>query len=180
MADKLTPGAASEGANKDHNIAHVNATIRKCRDEMLEIRAERRELNERAGDIRKRIKDMGENPKLFEANLTIYEMEAEDRARHMDSFRIIYEAMNQGDQLDWIGAADGDGQQSNGGAGQTTEAEANAAGVKAGLAGAEAKENPFGKTTKLGKAWESGRDGGDKQKRRNDKGEPANPPAAVH
>ena len=54
-------GSSSESAVHDpqHNVKDMNKIIRECRDGMIDIRQRRRDLNEEAGDIRKRLKDAG-------------------------------------------------------------------------------------------------------------------------
>ncbi len=105
MAQTLTDASENPSANAQHNVAEINKSLRECRDQMLDIRSQRRDLNEQAGDIRKRVKDLGVDTRIFEQNVRIHEMESEARAAYMTDFQICYEAMNQGDQMDWVTAS---------------------------------------------------------------------------
>ena len=80
---------------------------------MLEIKEERKGLNERAGDIRTRLKESGIQTKAFDFAVRCYEMEQEARENYMDSLSLVFDTLEIGQQLDWVKAAmteDGAGQ----------------------------------------------------------------------
>lgn len=94
-----TPQNASDGANKDHNIADVNKLIRECAKEMAEIKASRKSLNEQAGKIRERISNAGQQTKAFEFACKLAEMDIEARNEYMDSLKVANAALGIGEQL---------------------------------------------------------------------------------
>ncbi len=89
---------AAEGVNKDHNVADLNKLIAECRDGMIEINAERKELNGRAGDIRERLRNSGVQIAAFNFALKLHDMESEARNDYIDSLRLNMEAMSIGSQ----------------------------------------------------------------------------------
>lgn len=98
MAKQLTSENASEGANKQHNVKDLNKLIRECAKEMLEIKDERQDLNERAGEIRKRLRDSGVETKAFEFAVRVSEMEAEAKGNYIDWLKVSFEALGVGQQ----------------------------------------------------------------------------------
>ena len=88
----------TEGANKDHNVADIKTLIRDCASEMNDIDDERKELNERAGEIRKRLKDSGVQIEAFQFARKLDKMEPEARDDYLDSLRINMESMGIGGQ----------------------------------------------------------------------------------
>jgi hypothetical protein len=102
MAEKLTPatGASAPGTtNAKHNIANLNEVIRECAGEMLQIKRERGDLNERAGDIRTRLKDAGVQTAAFDFALRVKDMEQEARDSYLDSLQVNFDALGIGGQL---------------------------------------------------------------------------------
>ena len=65
---------------------------------MKAINAERAELNERAGDIRERLRDAGIDVKSFMVALKLEEMESDDRATYLDNLREHMAALSIGEQ----------------------------------------------------------------------------------
>ena len=102
MAEKMKANGAesAEGtSNAKHNIANLNKVIKECAGEMLQIKSERGDLNERAGDIRKRLKDAGVQTAAFDFALRIQDMEQEARDDYLDSLQVNFEALGIGGQL---------------------------------------------------------------------------------
>lgn len=77
----------------DHNVADVHKLIRNAASEMAVIKKERAELNERAGDIRTKLKESGVQVKAFEFACRLYEQEAEARDEYLDQLRVNFEAL---------------------------------------------------------------------------------------
>ena len=98
MAKQLTSENASEGANKDHNVKDLNKLILDCAKEMIEIKSERQGLNERAGEIRKRLRDSGVETKAFEFAVRVSEMEQESRDNYVDWLKVSFAALGVGEQ----------------------------------------------------------------------------------
>lgn len=94
MAKKLT----SESANREHNVADIKKLIADCAREMNGIDDERKELNERAGDIREKLRDSGVQVAAFNFSRKLDKMEAEARDEYLDSLRINMESMGIGGQ----------------------------------------------------------------------------------
>ena len=65
---------------------------------MKAINAERAELNERAGDIRERLRDAGIDVKSFMVALKLEAMESDDRATYLDNLREHMAALSIGEQ----------------------------------------------------------------------------------
>ena len=97
MARDLKPNGEG-AANPEHNVADLKKLINECADGMTTIQKARADLNEDAGDIRKRLRDAGVEVKAFDAALRIRHMEAEARAQYTDSLQLAYEALSVGDQ----------------------------------------------------------------------------------
>ena len=85
-------------ANEGHNVGDLNKAIRECAASMNEIKTERKELNERAGDIRKRLTKLGVETKAFDFAVRLQGMEQEARANYLDSLRINFDALGIGAQ----------------------------------------------------------------------------------
>lgn len=88
----------------EHNVEALKKLLRECGGEMLKIKERRKELNAEAAEIRQRVKDAGVQVDSFDRALKIAELEAEARASYMDSFRVAYEALVEGEQMDWLDA----------------------------------------------------------------------------
>ena len=89
-------------ANEGHNVGDLKKLIRECANEMSEIKSERAELNERAGDIRKRLIEAGVQTKAFDFACKIHDMEEEARAAYLDSLRINFDALGVGAQSEML------------------------------------------------------------------------------
>ena len=85
-------------ANQGHDVADLKKVIRECASEMVEIMGERKELNERAGDIRKRLTEGGVQTKAFDFALKVQQMEQEARDDYLDSLRLNFDALGVGAQ----------------------------------------------------------------------------------
>ena len=90
----------SDQPTKDHNVKSRNALITECAAEMTRIQADRKVLNEQAGDIRTRLKDSSIHVSSFMAALQIKAM-GDDEARdaYLDGLRESFEALGVGAQL---------------------------------------------------------------------------------
>ena len=93
-----TNGAESpEGTSAaDHNVANINKVIRECASEMIQIKKERGELNERAGDIRERLTKAGVQTKAFDFAVKLQDMEQEARDSYLESLRLNFDALGIG------------------------------------------------------------------------------------
>ena len=85
-------------ANQGHNVNDLKKVIRECAKEMAEIKSERSDLNERAGDIRKRLTEAGVQTKAFDFACKVQAMEQEARDDYLDSLRINFDALGVGAQ----------------------------------------------------------------------------------
>jgi hypothetical protein len=87
-----------DGPTIGHNVADLHKLIRNAASEMTQIKKERAALNERAGDIRTKLKESGVQVKAFEFALRLYEQEPEARNEYLDNLRINFEALSIGAQ----------------------------------------------------------------------------------
>jgi len=85
-------------ANQGHDVNDLKKVIRECAKEMAEIKSERSDLNERAGDIRKRLTEAGVQTKAFDFACKVQAMEQEARDDYLDSLRINFDALGVGAQ----------------------------------------------------------------------------------
>lgn len=92
------PTESTAGANKDHNVGDLKKLISDCARQMDEIDDERAELNERAGDIRERLRNSGVQVPAFNFARKLKKMEAEARNEYLDSLRVNMEGMAIGGQ----------------------------------------------------------------------------------
>ena len=96
MAEQLN----EESANREHNIADINKLISECAGQMIDIKEERKALNERAGKIRTRLRDAGVQTKAFEFALKVSSMEPEAKDEYLDSLKVNFMALGIGAQGD--------------------------------------------------------------------------------
>jgi uncharacterized protein (UPF0335 family) len=101
MAQKLNPDSGQHG----HNVADLKKLIRECASQMVEIKTERQELNERAGDIRTRLREAGVQTKAFDFAVKLQEMEQEARDEYIDNLRVSFDALGMGAQAELFPAA---------------------------------------------------------------------------
>ncbi len=94
-------------ANQGHNVNDLKKVIRECAKEMGEIKGERAELNERAGEIRERLRNAGVQTKAFDFACKVREMEQEARDDYLDSLRINFDALGVGAQTEMFKEAAG-------------------------------------------------------------------------
>lgn len=104
MAKNLSDASPDDApaGNPQHNVGDLKKMIRECASSMLDIRSERRELNERAGDIRKRLKDAGIQTAAFDYAVRMTEMEQEARDSYLDTLSLAFETLGISEQLDWV------------------------------------------------------------------------------
>ncbi|MGI9490860.1 MAG: hypothetical protein ACR2QF_00380 [Geminicoccaceae bacterium] len=95
---KQNSGDEGRDVTKDHNVADLKQLIRDCCQSMCSIKAQRQELNDQAGDIRKRLKEAGVTTKAFEFSVRVYEMEGEARGNYIDWLKVCFEALGVGEQ----------------------------------------------------------------------------------
>lgn len=88
----------SDSANKDHNVGDLKKMIAGCAGQMNEIDDERKDLNERAGDIREKLRNSGVQVAAFNFARRLDKMDAEARGEYLDSLRINMESMGIGGQ----------------------------------------------------------------------------------
>ena len=99
MAKRMKPGASPEGTmGARHNIANLEVVIKECAAAMLMIKRERGGLNERAGDIRTRLKEAGVQTAAFDFALRVQDMEQEARSSYLESLRVNFDALGIGSQ----------------------------------------------------------------------------------
>ena len=108
MAKKPNGGAenGSESANKSHNVKELTKLIRSCATEAVEIKRERQALNERASDIRKRLRESGVETKAFDFAVRLKEMEGEAQGNYIDWLKVSFEALGIGAQADMFPKAE--------------------------------------------------------------------------
>jgi len=97
MAKQLNP----ESAVDQHSVANRATVIRDAANAMADIRAKRKELNEHAAEVRKRVKDMNIRTEAFDAAVRALETEQQQRDAYWDSMHECFNALGIGDQLDW-------------------------------------------------------------------------------
>ena len=91
-----------DGPTKGHNVADLNKLIRNCAQEATQIKRERQELNERMGDIRKKLKESGIQTAAFDFALRLMEQEADARAEYLDQLSVNFEALGIGRQHSFL------------------------------------------------------------------------------
>jgi hypothetical protein len=134
-----------------HNSGERAKIMQECAEQMRGIKAERKELNDRAGEIRKRLEDAGINVKAWEAMLRIADMDDQAaRDSYVDGLQEAYSALAPGQTLDFVSVLD-----------QTrtrtpTDKEARTAGREAGRAGKKFDDNPHPEGTNNHKEWAGG------------------------
>ena len=111
MAESLKANGKDDGPTKGHNVADVNKLIRDCASSFLDIKKQRKELNEEAADIRERLRESGVQTKAFDFAVRVMEMEAEAQAEYLDNLRVNFEALGIGAQSEMFAAAEGAGEE---------------------------------------------------------------------
>lgn len=91
-------------SGKVHNAAAREDIQRECRAGFRGIMAKRAELNEEAGELRKRLRDAGINVEGFMFALKVGEREQDDRDAFMDGLRESFQAMGIGEQGSFLTA----------------------------------------------------------------------------
>ncbi len=101
MARKLKangPESPEGTAGAKQNVKNLTKMIRECAGAMVQIKKERADLTARAGDIRKRIKDAGQQPKALDFALRVQEMDEKGRESYLESLKLNFEALSIGGQ----------------------------------------------------------------------------------
>lgn len=101
MAKRLkADGQAREeaGGTAKHNVQALQKVDRECAEQMLKIRQKRRELNDQAAKIRKRVKDNDLDVDTFNLAVRLLEKDVEDRDKYVDSLRFHFESLDIGEQ----------------------------------------------------------------------------------
>lgn len=153
MAQKLNAetelGAA--GTDPQHNAKARTEIIHECAQQMLQIKKERADLNERAGEVRQRLKDANIQTAAFDYALRVAGMEDAARDAYMDSLKECFAGMSIGEQLDFITAAENSSKPIGGDApaGGTIAEE----GYQAGLGGVDAIKNPYKDGSDAATTW---------------------------
>ena len=107
---KSNGGESPEGtAGAKHNVANLTKMIKECAEEMTEIKEDRKTLNARAGDIRKRITDAGQQPKALDFAVRLLEMDDEGREAYLESLKLNFEALSIGGQGDMFPGTQAEG-----------------------------------------------------------------------
>ncbi len=102
---KSNGGESAEGtSNAGHNVANISKVIRECAGQMIQIKTERGKLNERAGDIRERLKDAGVQTQAFDLAVRLQDMEQQARDDYLDSLKLNFAALSIGATLDMFTA----------------------------------------------------------------------------
>jgi hypothetical protein len=107
MAEQVGTNGKGEGAGIGHNVADLKKMIQDCAKSMIEIKGERKDLNERAGDIRQKLRDAGVQTAAFDYAVRLFEMEQEARGSYMDTLRLSMEALSVGEQGSLLAAFEG-------------------------------------------------------------------------
>lgn len=89
---------SAESANKQHNVGDLEKMIRDCAVEAVRIKEARAGLNEEMGDIRKRLREAGVEPKAFDFAVRVREMEQEAKDNYIDQLRLAFSALGIGAQ----------------------------------------------------------------------------------
>lgn len=92
------PAEADQGPGPQHNMDARKVIIQECASGMREINTERADLNERAGDIRTRLRDAGIDVKSFMVALKLEDMAKDDRETYLDNLREHMAALGIGEQ----------------------------------------------------------------------------------
>lgn len=148
-------------ATKGHNVKELYKVIRECAQEMNVIRRERQALNERAGDIRKRVKDHGIQTGSFDFAVKQAEREPEARASYLDGIRLSFEALGIGGQGDMFPpkSESGEGAEPENDV-EDRKAQCFDAGKTVALAGGDRDDMDFAQGSQDGEDWQAGWDAG--------------------
>lgn len=152
MARKLKPDDGP--ATAKHNVRGRQTAIRECSAQMADIKEERKGLNERASDVRERLRNLGIDPKAFDAGFRILGMEDEGQKQYLDSLKEVFDALPIGSQVSLFAddAPAGAPEKPSG----ADKMRAKADGKDAGLNAKHAGENPHPKGTPLHDPWYKG------------------------
>jgi hypothetical protein len=102
-SNKRSTGVDGKPADDDQpnyvsNSEARTVIIQECAQGMKAIGNERAELNERAADIRERLRDAGIDVKSFMVALKLEAMEADDRTTYLENLREHMAALHIGEQ----------------------------------------------------------------------------------
>lgn len=99
MARKLKPDDDGH-ATRNHNAAEIKKTVREVAGVVINLKAERGEIQAQITEAKARLKAFGIKMVDFNAALRLYELEAEDRNESIDNIKIMFEALEIGGQGD--------------------------------------------------------------------------------
>lgn len=100
MAEKLNTKSAP---TKDNQKAQDDI-IKECAAEFKRIDAARKELNDEAKEVRKRLKNIGIDHNAFRGVEKLRDMEQEARNKYMEDLTQVYSVLGISGQLDWVSA----------------------------------------------------------------------------
>jgi len=84
------------------NATAMKATIRGVHNELLKLEAKAGEIREQMTGQRGRIKGLGMKMADFNAARRIIMLEGDDQDTALDGFRLTFEALSPGENLDWL------------------------------------------------------------------------------
>lgn len=153
--DGGTPPARSEATVSLSNSAERAKIIQECAQAMRGIHSQRKDLNEEAGEIRERIKNLGMPVKAWEATLRVVDMDDEAaRDAFMDGMRESFQALKPGQSVDFL---DHMPKQAAAPSLRTQSGkEARTAGRQAGTTGKNSTTNPHPEGTENHAEWHGG------------------------
>lgn len=136
--------------NAGHNVADIKALIRECSAEFLDIAEARKELNEQAGEMRKRLRDAGVDTNAFEYGVKVAQMDPDAKGNYLDWVRVTFETLDVGGQgalfVEEPASPVGDEQ----------KRKARQAGHDAGFEGQPSTVNPHESKSPLRSEWHNG------------------------
>lgn len=99
MARRIKANGADLGPpKKGGNVASLKKLLRECANTVVEIKAERSDLNERMADIRTRLREAGAEPRAFDFAVRLREMESEAQGNYIDQLKVCFESLGIGAQ----------------------------------------------------------------------------------
>jgi len=94
----------SDSPTTGHNTKARAAAIRKAIREITKLEKERSAISEQIASVKETMVrgDLGMKISDFNAALRVYRLEGEDRAQFLDTLKETFDALGEGDQLDFI------------------------------------------------------------------------------
>ena len=96
----MAKSASDDTPTIEHNSGDLKMLIQQCAREIEGIRDQRKELNEEAAAIRKRVDEAGISKPAFDYACRLYRMEQEARDSYMDSLALCFDSLGIGGQAD--------------------------------------------------------------------------------